>query len=132
MSAEAVAFALLNDSSITSLTGGKVWLVDLPQEWSLPGVAFMVVSGVPQPVVAYQNGAQRLRARVQVTILAETADEIVRIRAAVRARMDFLHSTVVGGFTVMSSRVDLIGPVLPNRETGVYTQSIDFSITFYE
>jgi hypothetical protein len=46
--------------------------------------------------------------------------------------MDFKLQQVFAGKTVISSRVELLGPIEKDDEIGVFTQSVDYMLMYYE
>jgi len=132
MSAEAIVAAFMNDASITALVSTRKALAQLPQNTTFPALVYTVISLVPKPIVAYQTTAQRARARVQINPIATTQASVIAIHAAVRAVMDFKHQTTVGGHIVVSSRLDMIGPIERDVDAGVWTQPADYQILFVE
>lgn len=132
MSIETIVAAWLADSTITALVGDRRALSQLPQNSTFPALVYQVVDMTPQPVVAYQVGAQRARARVQINPLAATVTEVQAIHAAIRALLDFKHSVVIAGKTIVSARLELLGPTDKDSEAGVWTQPADYTITWVE
>ena len=107
MSIETIMATWLGDSTITALVSTRRALSQLPTNTAFPALVYQVVDMTPQPVVAYQVGAQRARARVQINPLAATVAEVQAIHAAIRALLDFKHSVVIAGKTIVSARLEL-------------------------
>jgi hypothetical protein len=72
------------------------------------------------------------RARVQINVLANTIAEVKAIHAAIRSVMDFKHQQTVANKLVVSSRIDIMGPMDRDEETGVFNQPIDYFVLYYE
>ena len=72
------------------------------------------------------------QARIQVNPLAVTIGDVKAIHAAVRAAMDFKHQQIVAGKRVVSCRLDSIGPADRDNDAGIWTQSADYLLLWYE
>lgn len=132
MSIETIVATWLADATITALVGDRRALSQLPQNSTFPALVYQVVDMTPQPIVAYQTTAQRARARVQLNPLAGTIAEVQAIHAALRALLDFKHNVVVAGKTIVTSRLELLGPTDKDNDAGVWTQPADYMITWVE
>ena len=132
MSAEAIVAAFMADASITALVSTRKALAQLPQNTTYPAIVYTIISVVPQPIVAYQQSGQRALARVQINPMGATIASVLAMHAAIRAVMDFKHTVSMGGHTVVSSRLDLIGPIDKDNEGGIWTQPADYQILFVE
>lgn len=132
MSIETIVAAWLADSTITALVGDRRALSQLPQNSTFPALVYQVIDMTPQPIVAYQTTAQRARARVQINPLAGTIAEVQAIHTALRALLDFKHHVVIAGKTIVTSRLELLGPTDKDNDAGVWTQPADYTITWVE
>ena len=132
MTAESIVAAWLSDATIAALVGTRVALHELPQGSAYPNIAYHVVSAVPEPIVAYQQGPQRCWSRVQINPQALTLAEVFAMHDAIRALMDFKHTIVIAGSTVISSRVDTFGPVNKDVMTLAWTKPVDYKIYHLE
>lgn len=118
--------------ALAALVGNRIALAQLPQGTQYPALVFTVVDAVPQPVVDPFNRSQRVRARVQMNALAADMAGVKAIQAVLRTALDFQHQRQIDGKTVVSSRADILGPSSKDNEAGVYTQSQDYVIHYYE
>lgn len=132
MSAKLIVAALLADSTITALVSTRRALQQLPQNSAMPALVYNIIDEVPHPNIAYQNGAQRAVARVQINPLALTIGEVESIHAAVRSVMDFVHRTTVATRLVVSCRVELVGLTMRDNDAGLWTQPVDYLLDYYE
>lgn len=132
MNAEIIISTLLGNAAITALVGNRRALFQLPQNTAMPAVVYNLIDNVPEPVVAYQEGPQRARSRVQINVLANTIAEVKSIHATIRSVLDFTHQTTVAGKNVVSCRVDIMGPMDKDPDTGVFNQPIDYILQYYE
>lgn len=131
MNAELIVAALLNASAVTALVGTKRALSQLPQNTKPPALVYQVIDSVPMPNLNFNEPAMA-RARVQINPLALSIAEVKSIHSAVRSALDFKHHTTAGGKTIVSCRLDMLGPVDKDAETGIWTQSADYILQWYE
>jgi hypothetical protein len=75
---------------------------------------------------------QRAQARVQINPLAKTIAEVKAIHEQVRLAMDFKLQQTFAGKTVISSRLDIFGTPEKDLDTGIWTQSADYLMSYYE
>jgi hypothetical protein len=132
MNVEIIVAGFLNHASITALVGNRKALYQLPQNSAMPAIVYNIVDNIPQPIVAYNEGPQMARARVQINVLANTIAEVKSIHAAIRSVMDFKHQQTVANKLVVSSRIDIMGPMDRDENTGVFNQPIDYFVLYYE
>ena len=132
MNVEIIVAGFLNHASITALVGNRKALYQLPQNSAMPAIVYNIVDNIPQPIVAYNEGPQMARARVQINVLANTIAEVKAIHAAIRSVMDFKHQQTVANKLVVSSRIDIMGPMDRDENTGVFNQPIDYFVLYYE
>ncbi len=131
MNPELLVAALLNAPAITALVGAKRALSQLPTNTKPPALVYQVIDAVPEPNLNFHEPA-RARARIQINPLALSVAEVKAIHAAVRSTLDFRQQITVGGKTIVSCRFDLQGPVEHDVETGIWTQSADYLLQYYE
>ena len=132
MNPELIIASLLSDSTIAALVGTRRALGQLPQNTAYPALVYNVIDGIPQPNVAYKNGAQRAFVRFQINPLAQTVAEIKAIHAAVRNVLDFKHQQTVAGKLIVSCRFDSIQPMEKDLDANIWTQSADYILSYYE
>lgn len=132
MNPELIVAALLNVAGVNALVGNRKALGQLPQNTAYPAVVYQVVSGVPQPILSFSGQPQMAQARIQINPLATTIGEIKAIHAAIRAAMDFKLQQIVAGKRVVSCRLDSIGPADRDNDAGIWTQSADYLLMYYE
>jgi hypothetical protein len=89
---KAVAQILLNDSQVSTLTGGRIFPVSMPQTAPFPAVTYQLISLNPANT---KNAPSRYdSAEFQVNVFAETIRESVEISGHVRRAMDGYAGTV--------------------------------------
>lgn len=132
MNAEIIIASLLSDASIVALVSTRRALAQLPQNSAYPAVVYNLIDGMPQPNVAYQHGAQRAFARIQINPLAQNIADIKAIHAAIRNVLDFKHQQTVAGKLIVSCRFDGMQPMEKDLDSNIWTQSADYILTYYE
>ena len=132
MSAELLIPAMLNDASITALIGDRLALNRLPTNSTFPACVYQIISDTPTPFIDYLNGQQLTKARVQFNPLAASVGAVIQIQDAIKALMNFKHSTTYSGILLMSSRVEMLGNFEQDVESGVWTRPIDYFIQYYQ
>jgi hypothetical protein len=128
---ELIIAAMLNQTGITALVGNRRALGQLPQNSVFPAIVYQVIDGQPQPSLNYPVDDLAM-ARIQINPLAVTLAEVKNIHAAVRAAIDFKHHQTFAGKKVMSCRFDSLGPIDRDEEMGIWTQSADYMLRWYE
>lgn len=131
MNPEIVIAAMLNQTGITALVGNRRALGQLPQNSVFPAIVYQVIDGQPQPSLNYPVDDLAM-ARIQINPLAVTLAEVKNIHAAVRAAIDFKHHQTFAGKKVVSCRFDSLGPIDRDEEMGIWTQSADYMLRWYE
>jgi hypothetical protein len=132
MNAELIIANMLNKTAVTNLVGNRRALGQLPQNTAMPALVYNIIDGVPEPNVAYQVGAQKAFARIQINPLALTIPEVKSIHAAVRSVLDFTHQQTVAGKLVISCRFDTIREMTRDIDSGIWTQPADYILRYYE
>jgi hypothetical protein len=132
MNAEIIIANLLNVIGVTNLVGNRRALGQLPQNTAMPALVYNIIDGVAEPNVAYQVGVQRAFARIQINPLALTIPELKSINQAVRTALDFKHQQTVAGKLIISCRFDTIREISRDIDSGIWTQSTDYILRYYE
>ena len=132
MKPQAVVAAWLKDASITGLVGTRKALGQPPDGTTYPALVYQIVTASPKPWVDYNNKPQPAMFRVQITPIATTIGVVEQIGQAVRNLMHMKNGVVVGDFRIMSSKLDSVGPVDRDNEAGVWVQSFDYLIWYFE
>lgn len=124
--AESIACALLS-----SVAGGRVYPVVRPQAGTLPAVVTTLISLVADGRLDQSDGPELYQARIQADCYDATFAGLKTLVDAVRAAVH-LKSGAYAGKTVVSSVMDLVTADEVDLDTGVYSQAVDFLITFYD
>jgi hypothetical protein len=132
MNAEIIIASLLNKTAITAIVGNRRALGQLPQNTAMPALVYNIIDGIAEPNVAYNVGEQRAFARIQINPLALTIPDVKSIHAAVRSSIDFTHQQTVAGKLVISCRFDNINEMTRDIDSGIWTQSVDYILRYYE
>lgn len=126
MRAEKVIYTLLTGSAeVSALVGSKVYPGRIPQNTTMPAIAYELVSGVDIVPINAQAGGVILRSRVQVSVLARTYAQVKTIQEAIRGTLLF-KSGLIAGVRVVGITRDLIGADERDDELGLYMQGVDY------
>lgn len=132
MNAAKIVAEMLDAQGVRDLAPRKA-LGQLPQNTAYPAIVYNVMTHTPDPTLAAHEQAQQMaRVRVQINPLAKTIGEIKALHEAIRAEMDFQHARTVAGKLVVSCRFAGYGPTSRDNDIGLWTESADYSLMFYE
>ena len=128
---EAVTYHLENDAGVAAIAGDRIYPNVIPQDVSLPALAYQVIS---RPgIMAHDGPPGYALPRFQVTAQAETYNQVVSLVNAVRVAFDGFSGLMGGaggvqveGTFVQDVRDDYQFPT--ERET----RRIDFIIHYLE
>jgi hypothetical protein len=132
MNPELIIAAMLNTQGISALVGTRRAMTQLPQNTAFPALVYTVIDDIPLPNLRFNVVPQRAQARVQINPLAKTIAEVKAIHEQVRLAMDFKLQQTFAGKTVISSRLDIFGTPEKDLNTGIWTQSADYLMSYYE
>lgn len=132
MNPELIVASMLNVAGVTNLVGSRRAMGQLPQNTAFPALVYTIVDSTPMPHLNYSVERQMARARIQINPIAKTIPEVKSILDAIRAAMDFKLQQVYANKTVISSRMELLGPIEKDDDLGVWTQSVDYMLMWYE
>lgn len=124
--AESITYALLS-----AVASGRVYPVIRPQAGALPAVVTTLIGSYPDGVIDQSAGPNLYRARVQADCFASTYSALKTLVDEVRAAVH-LKSGTYAGFAVVSSVMDNVSVDDVDLDTGIYSQAVDFLITFYD
>lgn len=132
MRPDLVIRALLQASTaVSALVGTRMARVRLPQGTTYPALVYQQVSGLPVPPINATAGGNVSRARVQVTALSRSLDELDSLLETVRVACSFKNGTL-GGVQCIAVIPDSTTPALKDDEAQCFYQSIDFMVSYYE
>lgn len=133
MSGPRVIVALLKaDAAFLALVPADgIHAGEVPQSASLSAVAYASVSTVQRPTVAGIEPALLVDERMQITVAASSYPAKKAVLDAVRLACDRRRG-LIAGVRVQNVRHAGVGPDLDNTETAVFTQSIDFFVTYLQ
>jgi hypothetical protein len=117
--------ALLAVVPATKIMGG-----DIPQGTVLPAIGISSVSTMARHAVA-ETATELCTSRVQVTVMAKTYVQQKQIIKLVGAGVPRSRGTI-NGVVVDSILKDIKGPDFRNDDEGIYMQSQDFIVKYYE
>lgn len=132
MNPELIVAAMLSTQGISALVGTRRAMTQLPQNTAFPALVYTVIDDIPLPNLRFNVVPQRAQARVQINPLAKTIAEVKAIHEQVRLAMDFKLQQTFAGKTVISSRLDIFGTPEKDLDTGIWTQSADYLMSYYE
>ena len=132
MNPELIIAAMLNTGGITALVSTRKAMTQLPQNTVFPALVYTVIDAIPLPHINYATERQMARARVQINPIAKTMAEVKSIHDQVRLAMDFKLQQTFAGKTVISSRLDIFSSPEKDLDTGTWTQSADYLVSYYE
>jgi len=132
MNPELIVASMLNVAGVTNLVGNRRAMGQLPQNTVFPALVYTIVDAAAMPHLNFSTERQMARARIQINPIAKSIAEVKSILDAVRAAMDFKLQQVYATKTVISSRLELLGPIEKDDDLGVWTQSVDYMLMWYE
>lgn len=132
MNPEIIVAAMLNNAGVIALVGDRRAMGQLPQNSAFPAIVFTIVDATAMPRLDFLAERQMARARIQINPIAQSIGEVKAILEAIRSAMDFKLQQVFAGKTVISSRVELLSPIDKDNDIGVFTQSVDYILMYYE
>lgn len=132
MNPELIVAAMLNTGAINALVGNRKAMGQLPQNTTFPAIAYTIIDSSPQPHLNYAGESQMARARIQINPIGTTIAQVKSMLDAIRAAMDFKLQQTFAGKTVVSCRLELLGPVEKDNDLGVWMQPVDYILMWYE
>lgn len=131
MSGVAIARYLLanNASVINQVPESRIMGGDLPLKTALPAISVKEISALSRKTVAMNEATKFITERVQVTVLADTYQEVKSILQLVRTALPLSRGTV-NGFACDSILDDVEAPDFYDNEANIYQQAQDFIIKF--
>ena len=127
-----VAGFLEGDSTVVGLVGTRIAASQLPQNTTYPAIVYETVDIIPDPNLNYADGQDLLKARMAITVIAATIPVLKSVHAAIRTAMDHKYLVTVATKTVRSSRLALLGPLDRDNEAGLWVQTADYIIAYYD
>lgn len=135
MRAEKAVFNVLTTAAgLTALLGGGaagIYPAQAPLGAVFPCVVYMIVSGIHLPMIDAFSQYGYVKTRVSVVGIGKTYADVKNVLDQVRQALDNARGTF-NTVVVVSSTVDTIGPDLYDGDLQLFSQSIDFQITFRE
>lgn len=133
---KAIAYLLGNAAALTSLLANgaaSIYPGQAPQGAALPLVVYEFVSGQQLTTIDANAPFGLMQARIQVTVLAAHGDYVTLKSALEQVRIACNYQRgVFNGVRIVSIIRDSVGPDLRDDDLQVYTQSIDFQVTYQE
>lgn len=131
-SVDVVRALLMAHAPVRVLVDAKnIVLGTVPQRVELPAVGIREISRVEMGTVSLSQAAVLVRARVQVTVLANTYDSQKALLQAVKLGPG-AHTGEIAGITVRSVIREQVGPDISDDDASIYQQSRDFLVTYVE
>jgi hypothetical protein len=130
--AEKVIHALLmQDAGVTALAGQRCYPGELPQGCAHPALTYEHVVSTELPTYAAPGDGALMRARIQVTCIADTYPAVKRLLAAVVAACNKARG-LIADVQVISVVRDVVGPDDKGDDRGVRLQPVDFIVIYQE
>ncbi len=132
----AISYLLRNASPLTALLANgaaSVYPGQAPQGVALPAVVVEFISGRELTTIDANSAFGLNQARIQVTGIAGQGNYVAlkNVLEQVRIACNYQRGTL-NGVRVVSIIRDSVGPDLRDDDLQVYTQSIDFQVTYQE
>ena len=132
MRAEKAIYALLSaGAGVTALVGTRIFPGQMPQATVLPGLVIEHISGQELTTIDANSAFGLMQARIQVTAVCKTYPEVKAVIEQVRLACNYQRG-VFNGVRVVSIIRDSMGPDLRDDDLQLYTQSLDFQVTYQE
>lgn len=132
MSAEKIIHALLRaDAEVAEGVGTRIYPGFVPLGVAIPAIAYTHISTVEEEHIDAQVPAALVHSRIQVTVFAAAYPAQKKLLAAVRRACNYERGLIADTRVVCVRRLS-VGPDLSNADAGIYMQSLDFLVTFYE
>ena len=133
MRAEKAINALLNAAAgLTALVGTRIYGGgQLPQGTVLPACVVEHVSSNELTTIDANAAFGLMKARIQCTVLAKDYPTQKAVLEQVRIACNYQRG-VIAGVRVITVLRDTVGPDMRDDAMQVYTQSIDFQVTYQE
>lgn len=132
MSSEKVIYHLLsNNAPLASLVSTRIFGGIIPQEAALPALAYNHVSTVENSTIDANSPYGLVTSRVQVTVVSKDYPQLKNIVSLVRKACNYQRGSI-NGVIVNSIVRDVVGPDFIDDAASLFTQSIDFKITYHE
>ena len=132
---KAIKYLLNNAAGVTALVGSgsaaRIYPGQLPQAATLPGLVVEHISGIELTTIDANSAFGLMQARIQVTAVCKTYPEVKTLLEQVRLACNYQRG-VFNGVRVVSIIRDSMGPDLRDDDVQLYTQSIDFYVTYQE
>lgn len=133
MSAEKVIHTLLTAASaVTTVVNSRIYPAELPQNSVLPALIVSHMTSVTLPTIDAIAAYTVVQSRVEVTIL--TKDDYPALKSLlkkVRQACEYQYGSI-SGIQVISITRDLVGPDARDSDLGVFSQTIDFLVTWQD
>ena len=132
MSAEKVIYTLLsNAAAVTAVTGTNIYPGELPQGVVPPALGISHMSTVELPTLDAAALFGLLRSRIEVTVLTKDYVTQNTLIGLGRKACNYQRGTI-GGIAVVTIRRDVVGPDMRDSDLQVFSQTIDFMVTWQD
>lgn len=141
MYAEDIIAAVLKDPRLATATGGRIALVQLPQDSGYPGIVYSAISDNPLPRMC--KPGVTYKARIQINPLATTVRAMLDLHDLVRQVLesytpkDATRSTeswsdyYFAGFSkILACVYEGAGPTSKDDYTGAWTKPFDYMLLY--
>jgi hypothetical protein len=135
---KAVHTLLAAASAVTTLLGApqapataNIWAGQAPQGVAFPVIVVEHISARELTTIDANSAFGLNQARLQVTAIAKTYNDVKAVLEQIRIALNYQRGTV-SGVRVISIIRDTVGPDLRDDDRKLFSQSIDFQVTYQE
>ena len=132
MSAENIIHALLTAASaVTAVVSDRVYPGELPQGTPMPALGVSHISTTERPTINAVGTYTMVQTRIEVTVLSKDYVTLKDLVKKVRAACNYQRG-VIATYTVISVMQELVGPDMRDSDLTLFSQTIDFMVTWQE
>ena len=132
MSAETIVNTVLaGNTALAAVVGARIYPGELPQGCALPAVGISHISTVPVARIDASAPYTLVQSRIEATAICKDYVTLKDVVKKVRAAANYQRGAIAG-FTVVSITRESTGPDMRDSDLGLYSQSVDLMVTWYE
>lgn len=125
-----VRYQLANDATLNaSVPGARIMAGVLPRGTSMPAISLSKVSSRQHGNLAMNASSYLMTDRIQVTVLCRSYPELESLIEKIRDALPLSRGTIAG-FSCEGIIPDTIGPDQFDQEQKLYSQSLDFQVSW--
>jgi hypothetical protein len=128
MYAEDLIATLMQAPALVQATGGRIALVQLPQDVGYPAIAYSIISD--NPLGRMCKPGQAYKARVQINPLAVTVRAMLDLHTLVRQTLENYAPQTVGTLKLQACVYEGMGSTSKDDLTGAWTKPADYFVIY--